>query len=61
MDDKKKIEEALSESEIQEKKLRAAKAARKRKKRKTNRRLREVLRSLYRLRMREKTKKSHLA
>ena len=33
MDDKKKIEEALSESEIQEKKLRAAKAARKRKKR----------------------------
>ena len=34
MDDKKKIEEALSESEIQEKKLRAAKAARKRKKRK---------------------------
>ena len=29
MDDKKKIEEALSESEIQEKKLRAAKAARK--------------------------------
>ena len=33
MDDKKKIEEALSESEIQEKKLRAAKAARKRRKR----------------------------
>lgn len=33
MDDKKKIEEALTESEIQEKKLRAAKAARKRKKR----------------------------
>ena len=29
MDDKKKIEEALSESEIQEKKLRAAKAAKK--------------------------------
>ena len=33
MDDNKKNEEALSESEIQEKKLRAAKAARKRKKR----------------------------
>ena len=33
MDDSKKNEEALSESEIQEKKLRAAKAARKRKKR----------------------------
>lgn len=32
MDDNKKNEEALSESEIQEKKLRAAKAARKRKK-----------------------------
>ena len=32
MDDNKKNEEALSESEIQEKKLRAAKAARKREK-----------------------------
>ena len=54
MDDKKKIEEALSESEIQEKKLRAAKAARKRKKRIKGKRGRNRRAGLWRREVRER-------